>query len=592
MRVPVKLLGFGIWLLSLHCARCEECLREDIKYENTEPIEKASYPDGETVKVNCMTGYAGLYKLKCEKGKWKNIIERQCANIKCTAPDIPNGQVEEKMSEFRKGAVLQYKCNPGFKKREGIPKCAKFGWTVKPECDEVTCDLKSTTFGVKKINPEGKTIFRAGERVEITCSEKYWIFGTKETRKSFTCQYDGRWDSEPVCQEITCEVPRDQHVSYPEYYFRGDMKLETIIYYNCEVGYEKMAAEATCTEDGWTPKPLCEKKMCATPDIPNAEIVGVWTQNYRINSRIEYKCSPGFEPEEPIEITCDSRLRWNGIKQCTEKMCATPDIPNAEIVGVRKQNYRINSRIEYKCSPGFEPEETIEITCDSRHRWNGIKQCTEKMCATPVIPNAEIVGVQKQNYRINSRIEYKCSPGFEPEQRIQITCDSQVQWTGIHQCTEKQKLCLDPSLENGFIYKQPSNKENIFYSCNTGYKPFSGKWWDSVTCIKGSWSDEPRCIPKEKCGALPSVHHGKPQQTKHDGQETAFECDPGFIPTQKLIKCIDGTWEKPVCKEYLAAIFAAPSYACPRNPEMGKFKRTNTSFTTFARFSPVATDTS
>ncbi len=60
---------------------------------------------------------------------------------------------------------------------------------------------------------------------------------------------------------------------------------------------------------------------------------------------------------------------------------------------------------------------------------------TEKMCIAPNIPNAEIVGGQQQNYRINSRIKYKCSPGFEPEQPVQITCSSQGQWTEIQQCT-------------------------------------------------------------------------------------------------------------------------------------------------------------
>ncbi len=56
---------------------------------------------------------------------------------------------------------------------------------------------------------------------------------------------------------------------------------------------------------------------------------------------------------------------------------------------------------------------------------------------------------------------------------------------------------------------------------------------------------------EEECGALPSVHHGKLKQTKqtfHDGNTTIFECDPGFISTHRFIKCINGTWETPVCK--------------------------------------------
>uniref|UniRef100_A0A8C1TE05 Sushi domain-containing protein n=1 Tax=Cyprinus carpio TaxID=7962 RepID=A0A8C1TE05_CYPCA len=521
MRVPVKLLGFGLWLFFLNCARCQECFREKIKYENTEPVARASYADGETVRAYCITGYTGLYRLKCENGEWKPSFERPCASkrivstmsvlfiriftqisqmsphelflfrslfivIRCIAPVIPNGYVIEPRTEYQKDATLKYRCNQGFKPRGGIPRCTQFGWTLKPECDEVTCELKSTTFGVKKINPEGKTIFRAGESVEITCSEKNWFFSTKETSRSFTCRNDGQWDYEPVCADITCDYPRDQPVYYLYFVFSGDKKLGAKRLYRCFSGYRETAAEATCTRDGWTPKPLCAEIVCEEPNIPNAEITGGQSENYKFNSRIQYKCHSGFDPEEPVEITCDSRGKWTGIQQCT-KMCAAPNIPNAEIVGGQRLKYRFQSRIQYKCHSGFDPEEPVEITCDSRGMW-----------------------------------------------------------TGSRHCTKMPTLCLKLLLENGFIYRHPSNKEEIFYSCNTGYKPFSGNWWASVTCKKGFQSDEARCIREEECGALPSVHRGK--LTLRDPETADVECDPGFVTTDRFIKCINGNWEKPVCK--------------------------------------------
>ncbi|XP_052395503.1 complement factor H isoform X22 [Carassius gibelio] len=743
MRVPVKLLAFGFWLLSLNFAQCQECLRGDIKYADIVPAEKASYADGETVKVICVTGYTGLYKLKCEKGEWKNTIERPCAkkkcshpgdtpngdfkltegtefvfgatvvytckkgyemasrinqrtcraqgwdnavpvcevvkcpairtdegvtvlgnaeegsygdiirfecvssdkmidgsseihcdetgkwsdvapkckDITCTAPTIPNGSVVDSQREYKKDATLKYKCKETFKPREGIPKCAKFGWTVKPECDEITCELKSTTAGVKKINPDGKIIFRARESVEITCSEKHWFFFTKETRKTFTCKDDGKWDNEPVCAEITCDDPRDRLVSKP--YYWGTMKFGEKQSYTCVNGYRGTEAEATCTRDGWTPNPLCTEIVCAAPNIPNADIVGLQRSNYKINSRIQYKCRSGFEPEESVQITCDREGQWRGIKQCTEmcaaptitnaeierghrsyyriysniqykcrsgfepekpvqitcdregqwrdiqqctKMCATPTITNAEIEGGHKSYYKIYSNIQYKCHPGFEPEEFVQITCDHEGQWRGIKQCSgilqligmlpliplnvfdgcfTEMCAAPNITNAEIEGPQRSYYRINSSIQYNCHPGFEPEESVQITCESQGHWTSIPQCSEM--LCPNLSVENGFIYIDPSNKKEILYSCDPGYKPFTGNWWDSVTCRKGSLSGEARCIRKEECGALPSVHHGK--LTLRDQDTADVECDPGFMSTEHSIKCTNGRWEKPVCKE-------------------------------------------
>ncbi len=66
--------------------------------------------------------------------------------------------------------------------------------------------------------------------------------------------------------------------------------------------------------------------------------------------------------------------------------------------------------------------------------------CFTAMCATPYIPNAEIVGGHRLNYRVNSIIEYKCSLGFEPEQPVQITCESKREWTGIQKCTGMLQL--------------------------------------------------------------------------------------------------------------------------------------------------------
>nr|QGH45480.1 complement system-related protein CFH2-1 [Cyprinus carpio] len=287
MRVPVKLLGFGFWLFFLNCARCKECLREDITFEKTEPVENASYADGETVKVNCVAGYTGLYKLKCEKGEWKKSIEPPCARKKCSHPgDTPNGNFELKEgTEFVFGATVLYTCTKGY---------------------EMT----------SRINHR-------------------------------TCRAQG-WDNAvPVCEVVKCPA-----------------------------------------------------------------------------------------------ISTDGEVTASG-----------------------------------------NTEEGSYVT------------------------------------------------------------------SGSSNTAAKQKLCPVLSVENGFIYSHPSNKEKIFYSCNTGYKPFTGNWWDSVTCSKGSWSDEPRCIRKEECGALPSVHHGKLTLTLHDPETADVECDPGYMSTDRSIKCTNGRWEKPVCKE-------------------------------------------
>ncbi|XP_016405939.1 complement factor H-like isoform X2 [Sinocyclocheilus rhinocerous] len=598
MRVPVKLLGFGFWLFFLNCARCQECLREDIKHENTEPVEKASYAHGEIVKVNCITGYTGLYRLNCEKGEWKKSIERPCAKRRCSHPgDTPNGDFKLiKGTEYLFGTTVVYNCKKGYemasrinyrtcraqgwdnavpvcevvkcpairtdwevtasgnteegrygdaihfecvssdkmidgnsdirceetgKWSDAVPKCkvphgssntaanqklcpdlsvengfiyshsfnkekifyscntgykpftgnwwdsvtcSKGSWSDEPrcirkedcgalpsvhhgklihrdretaevECDpgfistepfikctsgrwetpvckevrcgippnvenavitsepkefylpgstvtyicrssylmnekstvfcqsgtwentptcqgqreitcqsngewsspfpkcegkhtEVTCELKSTTFGVKKIKPEEKNIFRAGESVELTCSEKYWFLGTKETSRSFTCKDNGEWDYEPVCAEITCETPHDQHVYYPSYSFSGDKKRGAKKSYRCESGYREMAEEATCTRDGWTPKPLCavSEKCGPPPGVNDADTLEITKKEYNTGERVEYSCFNKYtldlRPPFSRYLTCEQG-EWRGNIRCLKPCTVT-----------------------------------------------------------------------------------------------------------------------------------------------------------------------------------------------------------------------------------------------------------------------------
>ncbi|XP_048022576.1 coagulation factor XIII B chain-like [Megalobrama amblycephala] len=133
--------------------------------------------------------------------------------------------------------------------------------------------------------------------------------------------------------------------------------------------------------------------------------------------------------------------------------------------------------------------------------------------------------------------------------RVPVKLLGCVFWLFFFNCAQsqaKQKLCSDLFLENGFIHTLSSNEDEIFYTCKPGFKPFTGNWWDSVTCSRGFRSEEPRCIREEDCGAFPSVLHGKLKKTN---QRTAkVECDSGFKPTQSLIRCVGGTWETPVCE--------------------------------------------
>ncbi|XDV44847.1 hypothetical protein PO909_013071 [Leuciscus waleckii] len=744
MRIPVKLFGFVFWLFSLNCAQCQECLQKDITYENIEPDAKASYSDGETVRVKCMTGYTGLYKLNCENGKWKTVVERPCAKKKCSqpgdiangdfklikgsefvfgatvlytckkgfemtsrinqrtcrsegwdntlpvceavkcpairtdggvtasgntdegsygdlihfecvstdkkidgssdihctetgewsdsvptckeitcaAPVIQDGYVVEEMQKYQKDARLKYECFKGFKPREGIPKCSKFGWTLKPECDEVTCELKSTTYGVEKITPEGKTIFRAGERVEITCAEKYWISFTKEITKSFKCQDDGKWDMEPVCREVTCElksttygvekikprgktifragerveitcaekywifftkeitksfkckddgkwdnepfcqdikceVPHDQDVFRPNFYFSGDMKFGAKQYYSCISGYDQMAAEATCTRDGWTPKPLCVEKMCAAPNIANAKIVGEQRPKYKISSKIQYKCNPGFEPEQPVQITCNSQTEWTGILQCTEKCGLPPKVDFADTTKMTKNEYNSGEKVEYSCFYKYTLDQhhpySKYLTCE-QGQWRGNIRCLKVTCElkSTTYGVEKIKPEDKAIFRAGERVEITCAEkywiSFTKEITKSFKCQDDGKWDNEPVCQDiKCEVPHDQDVFRPNFYfsgdMKFGAKQN--YSCISGYDQMAAE----ATCTRDGWTPKPLCV--EKCGLPPKVDFADTtNMTKNEynsGEKVEYSCFYKYTldqhhPYSKYLTCEQGQW--------------------------------------------------
>lgn len=68
---------------------------------------------------------------------------------------------------------------------------------------EIICLLGLPIHGAASTKPIGKNIFKVGEEMELTCSEKYWVFGTKQKSGKIQCKWDGSrwtWESNPSCE--------------------------------------------------------------------------------------------------------------------------------------------------------------------------------------------------------------------------------------------------------------------------------------------------------------------------------------------------------------------------------------------------------
>uniref|UniRef100_A0A671R6L4 Complement factor H like 3 n=1 Tax=Sinocyclocheilus anshuiensis TaxID=1608454 RepID=A0A671R6L4_9TELE len=568
MRGPVQIVSFSCFLFSVTFVQGQECLGEDITYENTQPVVNVSYADGETVNVNCMTGYIGFYKLKCKNGQWLTVIARRCSKKKCGHPEeTPNGYFKLiEGRDYTYGATVEYTCKTGYEMTSRINRrhCRIKGWDNSvPVCEEVRCPVihtdgevtasgntKEGTYGDvihfecvssdKKLDgnsviyctensvwsgpvpqcivtcqlevtepeirtiPWGKTVFKAGETVGMICSGKNRAFNKQET---FTCTNNGKWDYKPTCEgKISrCEVPLNQHVYLPKYYFSGDLNLGAKRSYSCESGYRETAAEATCTRDGWTPKPLCTEIMCDPPTIPNAKIVGSQKSNYKIGSRIEYKCRPGFEPEEPVQITCDSQGQWTGTRQCSgmvqldfrKVQCSQPT-KNLQFVTLsdEKTEYSNFEILTYTCNKPYNEIPRGVLMCQNG-KWNETFDCKSKICPPPPY-------LQHGDYSINSTKD-------EVITAVSYTCQSYYVITkqqDVYKCVdgkwETPPKCLRPCEIDDIVEKYnlqlPTEKvyirhaEKYTLNCRDGWNTGSElKPYVDVSCSNGNLQIDKSC---------------------------------------------------------------------------------------------------
>ncbi|XP_052447060.1 complement factor H-related protein 4-like isoform X1 [Carassius gibelio] len=304
---------------------------------------------------------------------------------------------------------------------------------VSTNAQEVTCE------GEQLINvdilighPGIVSPYKPGHILVFRCTD---VNQKMHGHRAIECQPDGKWDQAyPTCRGIRCEVPRDQHLSFPDIYFRGDMKLGAKHNYYCESGYEKKAEEATCTQDGWTPNPLCTGIRCEVPrdqhvSHPDNYFIG----DMKLGAKHNYYCESGYE-KNAEEATC-TRDGWTPNPLCTvmtaSSKCGTPPtVNNADTVEMTKKEYNTGERVEFICFNKYTLDShspfSKYLTCQ-QGKWTGKVKCL-KPCAVTVEEMDErgiepaFTDQQKLFAPHDDHITFKCqwgknSVGFTPRHK-------------------------------------------------------------------------------------------------------------------------------------------------------------------------------
>uniref|UniRef100_A0A672ISZ0 Sushi domain-containing protein n=1 Tax=Salarias fasciatus TaxID=181472 RepID=A0A672ISZ0_SALFA len=503
----------GGWDGAVPVCEAQQCpaIRVDTsKVKVTGDPEEAAF--GNVVIFSCKSNSEvlnGPMEIYCdETGKWSGIGWKDepptCKPITCRPPDIKNGRVLGDATEYRENEILNYWCDEQFKVANGIPsKCTKAGqipdWIPTPLCEQIKCHLQLPPLRGTTYEPASTSAFLPGATVTVTCGSTYWIERTDKTFTEATCKGDGEWNIRPVCQEVICSNQRDPFVSYWGVYYWHQKKLGDTASYTCKRGYKSTngATRATCTRNGWTPKPLCHGiTRCERHDIENADIAHNSKWNYNDGEEVRYRCrNSGKE----FTITCDEGV-WTGIEKCDES-CLKPNIPNGFTAGPYKN--------------------TIYYTCDANYKlptkgwwgsakcqggvWSGLQRCIEKSrCGEPpVIPNGKATEV-RQPAEEAQILEISCNKGYSTDVE-QLTCqDGKWNLNGESLetlCRREPRCSPPPRVENALVLK-PYRKEFlsdsvITYRCREN---FTMEGEDTIKCISGEWEEKnttciQTCIP-------------------------------------------------------------------------------------------------
>ncbi|XP_054914133.1 sushi, von Willebrand factor type A, EGF and pentraxin domain-containing protein 1-like isoform X2 [Poeciliopsis prolifica] len=569
---------------------------------------------GNVVRFSCKSNaeiLSGSQEIFCkDDGEWSDPVPK-CKAIGCSVPQIEHGRVLGAAQEYKEHEILHFRCDSTYKWAvERTPRCTKTGqkanWIPTPACKKIQCELTLASIRGTTYSPPNKNMYSPGETVRVTCGEKHWILDMQTTEADITCGVTGEWNSNPICQEVTCPYQILEEHLYNYENARGKNKLGDRIWYQCASYYNPANSDrmATCTRDGWTPKPLCVGTRCENPNIKNSRIIRGYKRTYNQGDQFTYQCLRGNQ--ESVTITCN-RGAWNGIIQCTDvPVCQKPEITNGfavestngTIYYTCNENFKLPTKSWWgyaKCEDGGfgqlhsciaktscgEPQAisngkvTVlsnrgkiecnegyfavipELTCENG-RWNYHGHSSKKICnATaqhcgppPKVENAIVTVSYQKEYLHGSSVTYQCRDKYVMEEEPTITCrDGKWERSNITCASLCEKLS-DTRLKvrADMIKEIYMEGEVVQYECTTPGANKEG----NATCQSGKWTISEKC-PGIPCKVDPLSdglrHFGRAPRYNlvNPGKKLRFLCGDEYdMQGSEEVQCLDtGKWDGP-----------------------------------------------
>ncbi|XP_030582911.1 complement factor H-related protein 1-like [Archocentrus centrarchus] len=308
---------------------------------------------------------------------------------------------------------------------------------------EVKCELTLPPATGTLYEPANRNSFSPGEKLRVTCGDRYWILDSRGLSAETTCKRDGEWTFRPVCQEVTCSRPRDTFLSYWGAALSQRDKMGDSVIYGCKTGYKRtdVGVWATCTREGWEPNPLCQANadICSPPlKVENAVVTTPYQQEYPSGSTVTYQCFDKYTMEGNATIECTAG-EWEelNIKCILAQGCErSPHISDGQIIGREISQYNHNETVEYVCHSGYIMEGEPFKTCINGE-WIGEMRCrpVQGCGRPPYLSDGDTKTTTGIRYQHNDRVEYVCQAYYVMEGGPFKTCID-GEWTGEIRCLQ------------------------------------------------------------------------------------------------------------------------------------------------------------
>ncbi|KAG7236926.1 hypothetical protein INR49_000010, partial [Caranx melampygus] len=371
-------------------------------------ILQETFQNGSSVSLGCVPGYqsSGRSSLTCRRGSWSTLT-MICKKRNCgSAGEVFKGDVEYPEGTLF-GAVLQVRCNPGYRRVGGtrVMRCDVRGWNGRlPECEAVVCEVPPAVEHAN-VRPV-KESYQYRDSIKYTCLRDYTLIG----QASLTCSDDGTFTPDPPeCINVNCDEPVIKNGGWnggarPPYTY-----LSTVIL-KCEDGYQmEGAGTITCEKDNnWSPQlPTCKPVPCEVPPAVEHASVSPVKDSYHYRDSIEYTCVSNYTLIGQASLTCSKYGTFTpNPPECRHVQCAEPVIKNGGWDGGARPPYTYKSTVILKCEDGYQMEGDGTITCEKDNNWSPqLPTCKPVPCEVPPAVEHANVSPVKDSYHYKDSID-------------------------------------------------------------------------------------------------------------------------------------------------------------------------------------------